>query len=301
MKKFLKWTGILTIGTALVVLAGLALGFGFTMDASAQVADSRQVAPKRILAHYGVGIPGSEQDPDQYLADALGISLEDLQAAEQEAQDALIQEALDKGLITQEQADWLTLRGFFGGRRFNGGQLGFGYGFAPFAQELDYDQFLAEALGISPQELAVARQEALDAMLAQAVADGAITQEQADLIKARQALKAYLDPQALFAQALGITPEQLQAYREQGLSLSEILAESGKTAVQAREALQAAYQDAIDKAVADGVITQDQADQIQAGGFPGGCWGVGPRGGFGHGGLWAPRNMTPPTTEGSGL
>lgn len=301
MKKILKWIGILIAGAVLAAVTGLALGFGFTTKASAQTAGLQRTAPSRVLGHYGAGVPGFDEDVDQYLADALGISLEDLQSAEQQAGDALIQEALDQGLITQEQADWLTLRGFFGSRGFKGGRFGFEHGFPPLAQELDYDQFLAEALGISTQELTAAKQEALDAMLAQAVADGVLTQEQAELIKARQALKAYLDPQALFAEALGITPEQIQAYRDQGLSLSEILAEIGKTAVQAREALQDAYQRTIDQAVADGVITQEQADQIQSGGFLGGCWGFWSRRGFGRGGMWAPQNMTPPTAEGAGL
>jgi hypothetical protein len=41
----------------------------------------------------------------QYLADALGISLEGLEATYQEANQAAVAQALEEGLITQEQAD----------------------------------------------------------------------------------------------------------------------------------------------------------------------------------------------------
>ena len=54
-----------------------------------------------------------------------------------------------------------------------------------------HDAFLAEALGITVEELQAAQQKAHEAMMAQAVEDGAITQEQADLMAARHAFMQF--------------------------------------------------------------------------------------------------------------
>jgi hypothetical protein len=58
------------------------------------------------------------------------------------------------------------------------------------------DGLLAEALGISEDELADARDSAQAAALAEAVEAGEITQEEADLLLARQAFRDYLAEQA---------------------------------------------------------------------------------------------------------
>jgi hypothetical protein len=175
----------------------------------------------------------------QELADALGITLEELQAAVEEARTAAIDQAVADGLLTQEQADELLANGF-GGRHWH-----FGY---------NQDTFLADALGISVEELQAARLEVYEAQLAEMVAAGVITQEQADLALAQKAVQGYIDTEALQA------------------------------------TLQAAYEEAIAQALADGVITQEQADQLLsnqafgAGGFPGFGGGFGGHHGFGRGG-----------------
>ncbi|MFZ4847752.1 MAG: hypothetical protein ACOYL7_01310 [Caldilinea sp.] len=55
----------------------------------------------------------------------------------------------------------------------------------------DHAEFLAEALGISVEALQAAQQKAHEAMLAQAVEEGALTQEKADLLLARHAFMRY--------------------------------------------------------------------------------------------------------------
>ncbi|MCX6041616.1 MAG: hypothetical protein NTV69_10815 [Caldilinea sp.] len=55
----------------------------------------------------------------------------------------------------------------------------------------DHAKFLAEALGISVEALQAAQQKAHAAMLAQAVEEGALTQEEADLLQARHAFMRY--------------------------------------------------------------------------------------------------------------
>lgn len=302
MSKRTNNIGLVLAGGLLLAAVALTVAFGFTSNASAKAATAAGLPIGSTLPHFGPGFPGGYLDEDEYLADALGVTVEELQAARQEAADAAIQAALDQGLITQEQADALTLRGFFGGRGFRGGWFGFPGRAGKFSDAVDYDALLAEALGISVEELQSAREEAQSAMLTQAVEDGLLTQDQADLILARRALQSYLEPEALFAEALGITVEQLQGYRDDGLSLSEILAESGMTAVEAREALEAAREAAIQQAVEDGAITQDQADQILDDSFLGGGFGgFGHRGGFRRGGFWAPVEPTTPESEGTSL
>lgn len=91
-------------------------------------------------------------------------------------------------------------------------------------------ELLAEALGISVAELKAARVEAHAAMLAGLVEAGILTQEQADLMAARRAVQGYFDQAALV------------------------------------EMLQNAFQEAIDAALAGGVITEDQAEQLQENG-----------------------------------
>jgi hypothetical protein len=304
MNKRRKWIVGIFGGLGIAAIAVGALAFAFTMKASAQTLQVPMFG--RALGHFGPGDFGFGSGENQYLADALGISLADLQAAQQEASDAAIQQAVDQGLITQEQADAMILRG--SGLYFDRGLEWRG---VSDASGIDYDALLANALGISVDELDAAKTQAQDQMLADAVANGELTQDQADLIKARQALQSYLDPDALFAQALGITTDQLQSYRDEGLSLSEILDEVGKTATEVRDAEQAAFEEALQQAVSDGVITQAQADQILANGFrglggfgcPGGFGGSRGRGGFGFPGL-APDstpNNNPTVVPGSGL
>jgi hypothetical protein len=111
--------------------------------------------------------------------------------------------------------------------------------------------------------LQAAQNEVQAARLAAMVEAGVITQEQADMMAARQAVQDYVDREGLQA------------------------------------AIQSAYEEAVAQALADGVITQEQADALLSnidniGGFGGrgfgfdggpGFGGHGPHGGRGpHGG-----------------
>jgi len=268
-----KITLLIVSGLLVASLAG-AWALNYTSQARAQEPVNREMSFDISLEHGGPGFPGEPGASQEALANALGISVETLQAAQQKASDAAIQQALDQGLITQAQADAMILGG--GGFRF-GLELK-RRGGSEQDVSIDSDALLADALGISVDELAAARQQAQADLLAQAVADGKLTQGQADLILARQALQKYLDPEALFAEALGISADQLQSYRDEGLTLSQILEKAGMTATEVRDAQRAAYQAAVQKAVNDGVISQEQADEILAGGFR----GFGGMGGFGR-------------------
>jgi polyhydroxyalkanoate synthesis regulator phasin len=185
--------------------------------------------------------PRDRSGMDELVAGALGVTVEQLQAAYESARAEAMQQAAEEGHLTQEQA----------GRRPNGGE-------GPGGQRAGFDfhgspgvtnELLADALGITTEELQAAQEQAFSAVIAQAVEDGTITQEEADLMQAHSAIRGYV-----------------------GAAMSD------------------AYANAVQQALADGVITQAQADQLLSeehpgfpgsGGFFGGHGGPGMHGGFG--------------------
>jgi hypothetical protein len=63
-----------------------------------------------------------------------------------------------------------------------------------------------------------------------------------------------------YAQALGLTPEELETRRQAGDTLWDIAQEQGMTAEQFQEMITTVRASVINQAIADGVITQEQAD-----------------------------------------
>jgi hypothetical protein len=205
MKIAKKWMAVVGMGLAVLMLLVVALP---------AAADTTVAAP---AAHRGGPLGGSASDTN--LAEALGITAAELQTAQQAANEAAIDQALAQGLITQAQADALKARdGSFG--------RGFHRFFGMDDATIDMNALLADALGISTDELAAARVEAQELALAAAVEAGSITQEQADQMKAEQSLKTYLDEQGFQTQ------------------------------------VQTLYETLVKQAVQAGVITQEQADSI---------------------------------------
>lgn len=219
-------------------LAGGGLAVARSASAAPAAAPAANVS-SLVLAHRG-GI-GGLNDGGQALADALGIDLETLQTAQETARLAMIDQAVADGLITEAQAEQLKLYSGFGR-----GHFGFG--------AYDEDEYLAEALGVTVEELDAAELVAFQTQLTAAVEAGYLTQEQADLMLAEKVARSYLDTDAIDAQ------------------------------------IQSAQEAAIAAALADGAITQAQADALLAqlaanpyhfgGGF-GGFGGHGGRGGHG--------------------
>lgn len=143
----------------------------------------------------GRGGPVDDNQP-QLLADALGITVDELTAAQTAAQEAALAQAVEQGLITQEQADAILANAPDDGRLIGGRFLGHGA-----EGGIDGRQLLADALGITVDELEAAEETAFQAGLAQAVTDGTITQEQADLMTAQRAFREYADAQQQTAYA----------------------------------------------------------------------------------------------------
>ena len=192
-----------------------------------------------------------------------------------------------------------------------------GEGFAPsqdmkpqkrFGGELfnkdEMDAALAAELGITVDELSAAREAAKATLLQQAVDEGKLTQEQVDQMLAGEfkpmdfmrTLREEYFPQgtmqSVTAETLGMTVEELEAAQAEGKRLPEIAEEKGVEITAVTEAVKAAFEEAVAQAVADGAITQEQADQILShegnlrdGGPRQGGKSGGPRGGGGaHGG-----------------
>jgi hypothetical protein len=133
-------------------------------------------------------------DHEELLAGALGISVEELQAAQTKAQEAALDQAVADGWITQRQADQMKLYGF----------RWLGRGLELWGAGIDRNALLAEALGISVDDLAAAQEKAYTTWLAQEVEAGRLTQEQADQMQAEHDLRLFLASRLQTAYTEGI-------------------------------------------------------------------------------------------------
>lgn len=243
----------------------LTLAFGMTVfvtfdTASAAVLDEGFNHGRRPGGFRPGGI-----DNDEALAEALGISVEELQTAHETVKAMALEQAVADGKLTQEQADQIAEGSFFNPRAR----------FMPMGEE--NDSLLAEALKISVEELQAARQQVQQAAIDQALADGKITEEQATMMEAHQALQNYLQKDEIIAKALGITVDELNAYQEDGQRLPDLIEELGLTQEEFEANMLTLREDALQQAVLDGVITQEQANLMLENGY-GGAHGMG-----GHG------------------
>ena len=172
---------------------------------------------------------------------------------------------------------------------------------------------LADELGVEIEVVRDAMQAAHDEALTKAVADGLMTQEQADGLRERMgqlAFDAYYFPRArpeglewpdrdglhrenvdaAIADALGLTVDELQEAREDGKTLAELAETAGVSLDEVLDAMRAARADAIQQAVEDGQLTQEQADRFQNRTFPFGERGSWPEAPWSEcGGLRGPR------------
>ena len=152
----------------------------------------------------------------------------------------------------------------------------------PYCQQ--YLQDLANRLGVSVSTLQQDKLASADDVIAQLVKDGKLTQNQANQLKQRlashqactgkgkglwgrgvmmQSLKQYLPAVATqVAQGLHMTSTQLMSQLQSGKSLSDIATAQGVSAAQLQTIVTNAIQSAVNKAVSDGNLTQQQATNI---------------------------------------
>ena len=138
---------------------------------------------------------------------------------------------------------------------------------------------LAQNLGIGRDALDSAIKQSAEQTIDEAVASGKLTQEQGAILKQRiqegKGLLPFggrwgLGPRFpgfglrlnTVASTLGITTDELRSELTSGKTLSQIIAEHGKTVDEVVNALVAEAKTKLDQAVADGRVTQQQADEI---------------------------------------
>jgi hypothetical protein len=208
-----------TITIFIIGALGVAMAFGAVAYRSVLAATPTITSPSTTIQvesdrEAGRGPRGGYSSED--LANALGITVDELNTANEEAYSAALADAVSQGLITQDQADELTT---------DGDSLPFGKLWKGWLSQngIDLNAYLADALGISIDDLMTAKQTANFSNIDQAVTDGELTQEQADLMKGQYAL-------------------------------------SNDSTFQS--SMKSAYTAAVNQAVSSGVITQAQADQI---------------------------------------
>lgn len=165
---------------------------------------------------------------------------------------------------------------------------------------------LLDAAGLTQEEFRTAFEAAAPGIVEQALADGVITQEQANAIVAKglqmfnrggpgghggfdgfggpggphghgdfgtfgmfgdSLLQPYVETAA--ANILGISVEDLQAAKDAGTRVPDLLDQAGLTIDEFQTAMEAALPDMVAQALKDGVITQAQADYMIANGLRG--------------------------------
>ena len=225
MSTMRSWKKIAVGGAAALTLAaGLTSGITFaTQTASAQADDPAPIAQP---ADQVAGPHGQRPEPRR----------------DGEQQTLLAEElgiSVEKLQTAQEAAQATT--------RDNGG---------------DPKTALATELGITVAALQAAHEAVAEAQLAQALADGRITQEEYDLRQAHRAVEDSVDREAILAGVLGITVDELQAARAEGVRLPDLLAQYDVEKSTLDAAMQSAFEDALKEAVADNTITQEQADAL---------------------------------------
>lgn len=283
-------------------------GLGLSEEARTFLMDSVKAVTAETLGVSVEELEAADREGRAELLEAAGLTPEDIQAAVEAAWPSIVAEAEDNGLITAEQATILLEngpriggpRGRRGGPGGGRGGNGFGAGFLPpetrqeivatslgitvealeayHADGLDIRE-IAEELGLEMSDVREAVQEATIAAVEEAAANGTITEEQAETILNHIALQQVshdINEQATL-QALGITAEELQAYKDEGLRMNEIIAELGLDAETVRTDVENGREALVQQALDDGTITAAQVEQLMFG-----------RGGRGHGGHGGP-------------
>jgi len=131
---------------------------------------------------------------------------------------------------------------------------------------------LAANLGVTQDQVTTALEATKQQMLDEAVQQGKITQEQADKIAAGKGFglgmfginhdKGQGRNLDSMASALGITTEQLKTEIQAGKKIQDIVTECGMTMEQFNQKMLELKKSEISQAVADGEMTQEQADKM---------------------------------------
>ena len=219
MKKGTKWIYIF-VGGFLAI--GLAAGAGFVYLRSEAAGQRPPVNSVLSMTATAAGWLSDGDRPigkyEEALADALGITIEELQSAYDSVWTASIESAVNEGKLTDEQAEQILEHD---GLAFRGRK-------GPIGMGSDMNELLAAELGISVSILETAQEKAHETLIAEAIETGALSEEQAALMETRQLMAPYM-----------------------------------------QAAMVDAFENAVDQALSEGAITQAQADLLLEEGGPG--------------------------------
>lgn len=235
-----QWKKNMIVGAAALTLTGGVAVAGLAMTSSPVSAAPMAAGLTAVQGHRGGpgGALGARGDQGEALAAQLGITVEELQAANENVRTQLAEQA------GEDETGRFDRRG------------------ARVDSEV-MQQMLADELGITVEQLTAATEAVRDAALAEALANGEITQEQIDRKEAAEAVGDYIDQEALLAGVLGISVDELEVLKTDREGLSALMEAQGLDREALQTALQAAYDAALADAVNAGVITQEQADLLQ--------------------------------------
>jgi hypothetical protein len=216
MKNRMKWI-YMVVGGLLTI--GLVVGAGFVYLRS-EAAEQR--APHFFNSRtsgLSTGWFGDDDRPigkfEEVLADALGITVDELQAALDATWEASIKAAVEAGNLTQDQADRLLDRD---GSPIRGRR-------GPICVGAEVNELLADELGISLTTLEAAQEEAQESLIAAAIESGDLSEAQAELMRANQAMEPYL--KAAMMEAFENAVEQALSEGAINQAQADLLLENG--------------------------------------------------------------------------
>jgi len=174
---------VLVLGIAFAGFSGLKAVFAQTTTPETPETTEAPATPSTAEDEVLPGRGYMMGSDDSALAEALGKTAAELQAARKTAYDLAVDQALADGAITEAQATQLKANSGNGW-----GVLARFVGSDELAK-LDEKALFAQALGITVDELNAAYAKVRTDRLAALVASGRLTQEQADLMAAQEALQ----------------------------------------------------------------------------------------------------------------
>ena len=218
MNKGTKWVYML-VGGFLAI--GLVTGAGFVYLRSEAAAQRIPTAAITSATGLPSGWLGEGDRPmgkyEGALADALGITTEELQSAYDAVWKESIEAAVKDSKLSEDQAEQMLADGTFPLRR-RGGPIGFG---------AEKNTLLAAELEITVSTLEAAQAKAHDTVIAEALKNGDLSEVQVEMMQARRAIAPYL-----------------------------------------QQAMTDAFKNAVDQALSDEAITPTQADLLLENGGP---------------------------------
>ena len=248
------------------------------------------------------------QKVKEAIAEALGISVEKYEETVTAAQTQVLEEAVSAGVLTEEQADRMQQRlasdGFHGAGMMDRGAGRTSLLMTVAAEKLGMTESdlmaelqngksvadVAEEEGVDTQVISDAYLEELQAELDAGVADGSLTQEEADakLAQKTEALSGRLTGtwsdagrgrggtdrdgfgsdrdeiksllMTVAAEKLGMAESDLMAELQNGRSIADVAEEKGVDTEVIRAAYSEQLQADLDAQVAGGSLTQEEAD-----------------------------------------